>query len=56
MEAVIDMAKAHLQNVAIKIKELEGQKQMLQAEIDKLNAYLNEGVANVDTAVSKLNN
>lgn len=43
MQAVVDMAKAHLQNVASKIQELENQKNILQNEIDKLKEYLTNG-------------
>lgn len=50
MQNVIDMAKAHLQNVANKIQELQNQKQIIQTEIDKLTTYLNDGVASVDEA------
>ena len=32
MQNVIDMAKAHLQNVANKIQELQNQKQIIQTE------------------------
>lgn len=49
MEAIIDMAKAHLQNVAAKIQELENQKQLLSNEIDKLKNYLTEGIAKVES-------
>jgi chaperonin cofactor prefoldin len=50
MQNVIDMAKAHLQNVANKIQELQNQKQIIQTEIDKLTTYLNDGLVSVDEA------
>lgn len=43
MNAVVDMAKAHLQNVVAKIQELEAQKEILQGEIEKLKVYLENG-------------
>lgn len=55
MQEVLEMAKAHLQNVALKIRELENQKQLLQSEIDKLVAYLNDGSTKVENATEKLN-
>lgn len=48
MQEVLNMAKAHLQNVANKIEELENQKNILQGEIDKLKAYLSTGVEHVE--------
>lgn len=52
MQEIVEMAKAHLQNVANKIQELTNQKNMIQSEIDKLNKYLNEGIMKVE-AVNK---
>lgn len=54
MQEVLNMAKAHLQNVANKIEELENQKNILQGEIDKLKAYLTSGVEHVDNFASTL--
>lgn len=48
MQEVLNMAKAHLQNVVAKIEELENQKNILQVEIEKLKAYLNSGVEHVE--------
>ena len=39
--AIIDMAKAHLQNVAQRIEDLNKQQQLLQSEISQLSSYLN---------------
>jgi len=55
MQEIIEMAKAHLQNVAAKIKELEGQKKILETEIEKLNFYLKEGIMKVESAVKQDN-
>lgn len=55
MQEVLEMAKAHLQNVVLKVRELENQKQLLQSEIDKLVAYLNDGSTKLEIATSKLN-
>jgi len=40
--AIIDMAKAHLQNVSQRIEELKKQQQLLQSEINQLTTYLTE--------------
>jgi hypothetical protein len=48
MQEIIEMAKAHLQNVANKIQELNNQKNVLDSEIDKLTKYLNEGITKVE--------
>jgi prefoldin subunit 5 len=52
MQEIIEMAKAHLQNVANKIQELNNQKNLLDSEIDKLTKYLNEGITKIE-AVTK---
>lgn len=49
MSAVLDMAKAHLQNVSMKIEELEQQKQVIQSEIDKLRTYLEKGIESINS-------
>lgn len=48
MQEIVEMAKAHLQNVASKIQELNNQKNMLQSEIDKLTKYLNDGIMKME--------
>lgn len=53
MQDIIEMAKAHLQNVANKIQELEGQKRLLDSEIDKLNKYLNEGIMKIESVTKQ---
>lgn len=52
MIEVIDMAKAHLQNVAAKVQELESQQKVLQSEIDKLKNYLNDGLASINNVTN----
>jgi len=54
MQEILDMAKAHLQNVLSKIQELESQQKVLENEIVKLKNYFADGQRNIDTAV-KLN-
>lgn len=56
MQEVIEMAKAHLQNVNLKIRELENQKQLIQSEIEKLTSYLNDGATKISTLESQTNN
>lgn len=53
MQEIVDMAKAHLQNVANKIQELEGQKKIVESEIDKLKTYLNDGITKIEAVVTK---
>lgn len=52
MQEIVEMAKAHLQNVANKIQELESQKKLVESEIDKLKIYLNDGITKIE-AVTK---
>lgn len=54
MQEIIDMAKAHLQNVANKIQELNSQKNLLDSEIDKLTKYLNDGIIKVDSVTKQV--
>lgn len=54
MQEIIEMAKAHLQNVANKIQELNNQKNLLDSEIEKLTKYLNEGITKVETATKQV--
>jgi hypothetical protein len=56
MQDIIEMAKAHLQNVASKIQELDGQRRMLETEIEKLNSYLKEGIMKVEAAAKQDSN
>lgn len=56
MEEIVEMAKAHLQNVANKIQELENQKRILETEIEKLNSYLKEGIMKIEAAAKQDSN
>lgn len=38
--AIIDMAKAHIQNVGQRIEELTRQQQLIQSEIEQLKVYV----------------
>lgn len=44
---VVEMAKAHLQNVAQRIEELTKQHVLIQNEIEQLKAYVQNGVKDV---------
>jgi predicted transcriptional regulator len=44
---VVDLAKAHLQNVAQRIEELTKQQGLIQNEIDQLKAYVQNGIKDV---------
>ncbi len=44
---VVEMAKAHLQNVAQRIEELTKQQVLIQKEIDQLKSYVQSGVKDV---------
>lgn len=54
MNAVIEMAKAHLQNVESKIKELESQKNLVQDQINQLKNYLIEANKNLQDEVVRM--
>lgn len=45
---LVDMAKAHLQNVNSKLLELQESKRVLEQEISKLEKYLQEGLLLID--------
>jgi hypothetical protein len=45
--SVVEMAKAHLQNVVQRIEELTKQSGLIQKEIEQLKAYVDDGVKNV---------
>jgi len=44
---VVDMAKAHLQNVVQRIEELTKQQTLIQNEIEQLKNYVQNGVKDV---------
>lgn len=50
---VIDMAKAHLQNVIQRIEELNKQRDLMQKEIEQLKVYVDNGVQDIQTFESQ---
>ena len=48
--SIIEMAKAHLQNVHIKIEELKTQKQLIEEEIQKLSLYIAKGLEHIENS------
>ena len=53
MTTLLDMAEAHLLNVQREIQTLEQRKQEIDAEVEKLSAYLQGGVVTVGGAKSE---
>jgi chaperonin cofactor prefoldin len=45
---ILELANAHLETVRTRIAELAGQKQQIDAEIQRLNEILEEGTRLVD--------
>lgn len=45
--SVIEMAKAHLQNVVQRIDELTKQQGLIQKEIEQLKVYVDNGVKDI---------
>jgi predicted DNA binding CopG/RHH family protein len=52
-EQLVEMAKAHLQNVSKEISRLESQKEQIDSEIQRLNDYLKSGVETLEKCTSK---
>jgi hypothetical protein len=48
--SIIEMAKAHLQNVHSRIEQLKNQKQAIEDEINKLSLYVSNGLNDIDEA------
>ena len=46
--SVIEMAKAHLQNVHARIENLQNQKKMIDEEINKLSLYIQKGIQEIE--------
>lgn len=46
--SVLDMAKAHLQNVHAKIEDLKLQKKMIEEEIQQLTLYVSNGLKTIE--------
>jgi hypothetical protein len=45
--AIVDMAKAHLQNVVQRIEELTKQQKLIQNEVEQLKTYVQTGLSEV---------
>lgn len=46
--AIVEMAKAHLQNVHTRVEELNKQKKIIEDEIQKLSAYISKGIEEIE--------
>jgi len=47
--SILDMAKAHLQNVVQRIEDLNKQQSLIQKEIEQLKIYVDSGVKDIQT-------
>jgi hypothetical protein len=45
--SIVDMAKAHLQNVHLRVEELQSKKKIIEDEINKLSAYIAQGLQDI---------
>ena len=54
--SVVEMAKAHLQNVHAKIEELKVQKQFIEEEIQKLSLYVAKGLEQIENSEKEVSN
>ncbi|NDB57190.1 hypothetical protein EB001_01880 [bacterium] len=45
---VLEMAKAHLQNVHMRVEELQNQKRLIEEEINKLSLYITRGLEDIE--------
>ena len=45
--SIVEMAKAHLQNVHSRIEELQSQKKIIEQEIDQLSLYISRGLQEI---------
>jgi hypothetical protein len=54
--SVVDMAKAHLQNVHSRIEELQNQKLLIEEEIQKLSLYIAKGLQEIEDSDKSVNN
>lgn len=50
--SIVEMAKAHLQNVHARVEQLKAQKQSIEDEIDKLLKYIEIGLHDIEDAES----
>lgn len=55
MIEIIEMAKAHLQNVASRIEELRNQEKLVHDEIEKLSAYFKAGLESIEKHLASTN-
>lgn len=46
--SILEMAKAHLQNVHSRVEELQKQKKMIEDEISKLTLYISKGLEEIE--------
>ena len=52
--SVLEMARAHLQNVHARVEELHKQKKVLEDEIVRLTTYISRGVEEIEEAQEEL--
>jgi hypothetical protein len=45
---IVEMAKAHLQNVHNRVEELQKQKNIIEDEIQKLSSYIAKGLEEIE--------
>jgi len=45
--SIVEMAKAHLQNVHSRIEELQSQKKIIEEEIGQLSLYISRGLQEI---------
>jgi hypothetical protein len=48
--SIIEMAKAHIQNVHARIEQLKTQKQAIENEINTLSSYITNGLVDIEEA------
>lgn len=46
--SVVEMAKAHLQNVHSRVEDLKNQKKLIEDEINKLSLYIQKGLQDIE--------
>ena len=54
--SVVDMAKAHHQNVHSRIEELQNQKLLIEEEIQKLSLYIAKGLQEIEDSDKSVSN
>ncbi len=48
--SIIEMAKAHIQNVHARIEQLKTQKHAIENEINTLSSYITNGLVDIEEA------